>query len=131
MRQDGLRGTWLGAVSFLVSDINQLLAADLISTHTWDGNAHLPVMLCQFNPQDGWLGVRPAPDGHFGQHCAQHGAAETPSLIRDQRIGPGQSVLSTNLKFGKRCADLHMRPSLGTLGDAYNNTMADSFFASL
>jgi putative transposase len=37
----------------------------------------------------------------------------------------------TSLAFGKRCKLLGVRPSMGTVGDAYDNAMAESFFASL
>ena len=36
----------------------------------------------------------------------------------------------TSLAFGKRCAEMAVKPSMGTLGDAYDNAMAESFFAS-
>ena len=35
------------------------------------------------------------------------------------------------LAFGKRCQEMGVRPSMGTVGDAYDNAMAESFFASL
>ena len=37
----------------------------------------------------------------------------------------------TSLAFGKRCAEMGVKPSMGTVGDAYDNAMAESFFASL
>jgi putative transposase len=37
----------------------------------------------------------------------------------------------TSLQFGKRCKALGVRPSIGSVGDAYDNAMAESFFASL
>lgn len=37
----------------------------------------------------------------------------------------------TSLEFGKRCKALGVRPSMGSVGDAYDNAMAESFFASL
>lgn len=37
----------------------------------------------------------------------------------------------TALAFGHRCEQLGVRPSRGTVGDAYDNTMAESFFATL
>jgi putative transposase len=37
----------------------------------------------------------------------------------------------TSLAFGKRCEELGVKPSMGTVGDAYDNAMAESFFASL
>ena len=37
----------------------------------------------------------------------------------------------TPLAFGKRCTEAGVRPSMGSVGDAYDNTMAESFFSSL
>jgi putative transposase len=36
-----------------------------------------------------------------------------------------------SLAFGKRCQDMGVRPSMGTVGDAYDKAMAESFFARL
>lgn len=37
----------------------------------------------------------------------------------------------TSIAFGSRCREMGVRPSMGTVGDAYDNAMAESFFASL
>ncbi len=37
----------------------------------------------------------------------------------------------TRVAFGKRCKEMGVRPSMSRLGDAYDNAMAESFFASL
>jgi transposase InsO family protein len=37
----------------------------------------------------------------------------------------------TSVEFGRRCRDWGVRPSMGTVGDCYDNAMAESFFASL
>ena len=37
----------------------------------------------------------------------------------------------TSIAFGERCKKMGVRPSMGTVGDAYDNAMAESFFASL
>jgi putative transposase len=37
----------------------------------------------------------------------------------------------TSLAFGKRCKEAGVRPSMGSVGDAYDNAMAESFFATL
>jgi len=33
--------------------------------------------------------------------------------------------------FGKRCTEAGVRPSMGSVGDAYDNAMAESFFSTL
>jgi putative transposase len=37
----------------------------------------------------------------------------------------------TSWAFGKRCREAGVRPSLGSVGDAYDNAMCESFFATL
>jgi putative transposase len=37
----------------------------------------------------------------------------------------------TALAFGNRCREAGVRPSMGSVGDAYDNAMAESFFATL
>ena len=37
----------------------------------------------------------------------------------------------TSVAFGERCRQAGVRPSRGTVGDAYDNAMAESFFATL
>lgn len=42
-----------------------------------------------------------------------------------------QGCQYTSLAFGRRCEELGVRPSMGSVGDAYDNAMAESFFATL
>ena len=42
-----------------------------------------------------------------------------------------QGCQYTSLAFGKRCALMGVRPSMGSVGDAYDNAMCESFFATL
>ncbi len=37
----------------------------------------------------------------------------------------------TSYAFGKRCREMGVMPSMGSVGDAYDNAMAESFFATL
>ena len=37
----------------------------------------------------------------------------------------------TSIVFGRCCAELGVRPSIGSVGDAYDNAMCESFFATL
>jgi putative transposase len=37
----------------------------------------------------------------------------------------------TSFAFGKRCQQMNVMPSVGSVGDAYDNAMAESFFATL
>ena len=37
----------------------------------------------------------------------------------------------TSVAFGKRCRQAGVRPSMGSVGDCYDNAVCESFFASL
>jgi len=43
-------------------------------------------------------------------------------------VEPGQYTLGP---FGLRCKEAGVRPSTGSVGDAYDNAMAEAFFATL
>jgi len=42
-----------------------------------------------------------------------------------------QGCQYTSIAFGQRCRDMGVRPSMGSVGDAYDNAMCESFFATL
>ena len=42
-----------------------------------------------------------------------------------------QGTQYTSLAFGKRCREMGVRLSTGSVGDCYDNAMAESFFATL
>ena len=42
-----------------------------------------------------------------------------------------QGCQYTSVAFGKRCAEAGVRPSMGSVGDAYDNALCESFFATL
>src|SRR6476660_9584574 len=44
---------------------------------------------------------------------------------------PLESAQDTTLEFGGRCRQTSVRPSMGSVGDAYDNAMCESFFATL
>ena len=37
----------------------------------------------------------------------------------------------TSIAFGNRCREAGLRPSMGSVGDAYDNALCESFFATL
>jgi putative transposase len=55
------------------------------------------------------------------------------------RRGPAEGVIHhsdqgcqyTSIEFGKRCRESGVRPSMGSVGDCYDNAMCESFFATL
>src|SRR3984893_4436097 len=44
---------------------------------------------------------------------------------------PVDSAQYTSIEFGHRCREAGVRPSMGSVGDAYDNAMCESFFATL
>lgn len=50
---------------------------------------------------------------------------------RDVIHHPDQGSQYTALAFGKRCREAGVRPSMGSVGDAYDNALCESFFATL
>jgi len=42
-----------------------------------------------------------------------------------------QGCQYTSIAFGQRCREMRVRPSMGSVGDAYDNAMCESFFATL
>ena len=41
------------------------------------------------------------------------------------------NLVSIEVAFGKRCQQMGVMPSMGSVGDAYDNAMAESFFATV
>jgi putative transposase len=44
---------------------------------------------------------------------------------------PWSGLQPTSLAFGRRCREAGITPSMGTVGDALDNAVAESFFATL
>jgi len=42
-----------------------------------------------------------------------------------------QGCQYTSIEFGRRCREAGVRPSMGSIGDCFDNAMAESFFATL
>ncbi len=76
-----------------------------------------------------------------GWSMANHLGAELVVDALEMAIGqrrPGgvihhsdQASQYTSLAFGKRCKEAGVRPSMGSVGDVYDNAMCESFFATL
>src|SRR3954452_18277607 len=66
-------------------------------------------------------------------------AGERPPRALTKSCGPRTQVLRrplepkqyTSLAFGSRCREAGVRPSMGSVGDAYDNAMCESFFSTL
>lgn len=118
---------------FVATGVNQLWVADMTYVPTWAGFGYLAVVLDVYSRKVvGWA---------FGQQQTADlvvAALNMALFTRKPDLrGPGvihhsdQGSQYTSLDFGKRCKEMGVRPSMGSVGDAYDNAMAESFFASL
>ena len=114
---------------FRATGINQLYVADMTYIPTWTGFLYLAVVIDVFSRKVvGWA---------FGECMTADlviSALNMALITRkpDQVIHHSdQGSQYTSVEFGKRCKEMGVRPSMGSVGDAYDNAMAESFFASL
>ena len=114
---------------FVANDINQLWVADMTYIPTWQGFVYLAVVTDVFSRKVvGWA---------FGEQMTADlviAALNMALLTRKPESvihHSDQGSQYTSLAFGQRCKAMGVRPSMGTVGDAYDNAMAESFFASL
>jgi putative transposase len=70
--------------------------------------------------------ARPAPD-LVQRRLTSCFYPQTKTMLRR----PLESAQYTSLAFGGRCREAGVRPSMGSVGDAYDNAMCESFFATL
>ena len=115
--------------NFTASGPNQLWIADITYIPTATGFLYLAVVL------DVWSRKV------VGWSMANHLRAELVLDALEMAIGQrrpkdvvhhsDQGSQYTSLAFGKRCGEAGVRPSMGSVGDAYDNAMAESFFSTL
>lgn len=114
---------------FVAKDLNQLWVADMTYVPTWEGFLYLAVVTDVFSRKVvGWaFGVQMTADlVIMALNMALH-TRKPESVIHHS----DQGSQYTSVAFGNRCKEMGVRPSMGTVGDAYDNAMAESFFASL
>ncbi len=129
---------------FRASGPNQLWVADMTYVPTWTGFLYLAVVIDVWSRRVvGWsMGERmtaglvlSALNMALSQRKPQDvihpaGRPINTSWLKVLRR-PVESAQYTCLAFGERCRQMGVRPSMGTVGDAYDNAMAENFFASL
>ena len=108
---------------------NQLWVADMTYVPTWTGFVYLAVVLDVWSRRIvGWsIGERMTADLVLAALNMALGQRKPAGVIHHS----DQGSQYTSLAFGSRCADMGVRPSMGSVGDAYDNAMAESFFATL
>jgi putative transposase len=114
---------------FSATGPNQLWVADITFIPTAAGFLYLAVVL------DAWS------RRVVGWAMANHLRAELVLDALEMAVGQrrprdvihhsDQGSQYTSLAFGKRCREAGVRPSMGSVGDAYDNAMCESFFATL
>jgi len=108
---------------------NQLWVADITYVPTWAGFLYLAMVLDVFSRKVvGWA---------MATHLRSELVLDALQMATLQRQPESvihhsdQGSQYTSIAFGKRCEQLGVRPSMGSVGDAYDNAMAESFFATL
>jgi putative transposase len=114
---------------FYATAPDRLWVADLTYIPTWSGFVYLAMVLDVFSRKVvGW-----AMDTHMRTELM----LQALEMAVTQRQPNGvihhsdRGSQYTSYAFGKRCREAGIMPSMGSVGDAYDNAMAESFFASL
>jgi putative transposase len=108
---------------------NKLWVADITYVPTWAGFLFLAIVLDAFSRRIvGWA---------MATHLKTELVLDALEMALTQRNPDGvihhsdHGCQYTSLAFGKRCGEMGVRPSMGSVGDAYDNARAESFFATL
>ncbi len=115
--------------NFAAAAPNQLWVADITYVPTAAGFFYLAVVLDAFSRRIvGW-----AMANHLRSELVLDALemAVTQRRPRDVIRHSDQGSKYTSLAFGSRCQEAGVRPSMGSVGDAYDNAMAESFFSTL
>ena len=114
---------------FAVEGPNQLWVADITYIPTWAGFLYLAVVLDAWSRRVvGW-----AMAAHLWTELVLDALNMAVTQRRPTRVihHSDQGCQYTSLAFGRRCQDAGVRPSMGSVGDAYDNALCESFFATL
>jgi putative transposase len=109
---------------------DQLWVADITYVPTWSGWLYLAVVLDVWSRRVvGW-----AMADHLRTELVVD-ALEMALWTRQPAAGlvhhSDQGCQYTSLAFGRRCREAAITPSMGSVGDCFDNAMAESFFATL
>ena len=114
---------------FVAEGPNELWVADMTYVPTWAGFIYLAIVLDVWSRRVvGWA---------IGEHMSSELVLAALNMAITQRRPTNvihhsdQGCQYTSIAFGQRCRKMGVRPSMGSVGDAYDNAMAESFFASL
>ena len=115
--------------NFYAEKPNQLWVADITYIPTWAGFVYLAVVLDAFSRRVvGWaMGVNLKTQLVLDAMNMAVGQRKPRDVIHHS----DQGSQYTSIAFGLRCKEAGVRPSMGSVGDAYDNAMCESFFATL
>ena len=108
---------------------NQLWVADATYIPTWAGTIYLAVVLDVWSHKIvGW-----AIEDHLRTELMLDALNMALAQRRPRNVihHSDHGCQYTSYAFGKRCQEMDVMPSMGTVGDAYDNAMAESVFATL
>ena len=115
--------------NFYAHEPNVLWVADITYVPTWAGFLYLAVVLDAFSRRIvGWA---------MGHNLKAQLVIDAMNMAIGQRKPRNvihhsdQGSQYTSVAFGLRCKEAGVRPSMGSVGDAYDNAMCESFFATL
>jgi putative transposase len=115
--------------NFAAERPNQLWVADITFVPTLAGFLYLAVVLDAYSRRIvGWS---------MANHLRTELVLDALEMALGQRRPKDvihhsdQGSQYTSLAFGGRCREAGIRPSMGSVGDAYDNAMCESFFATL
>ena len=114
---------------FYTDGPDRLWVADITYIPTWAGFLYLAMVLDVYSRRVvGW-----AMETHLRTELilAALNMAITQRRPRGVIHHSDHGCQYTSYAFGKRCREAGVMPSMGSVGDAYDNAMAESFFASL
>lgn len=114
---------------FSAAGPNQLWVADMTYVPTWAGFIFLAIVLDVWSRRIvGWsIGEQMTADLVLAALNMAIAQRRPTDVIHHS----DQGSQYTSVALGQRCAKMGVRPSMGSVGDAYDNAMAESFFASL
>jgi putative transposase len=115
--------------NFTASAPDELWVADITYVPTYAGFLYLAIVLDAFSRRVvGWAMSSSLKAGVVLDALQMAATQRRPtSVIHHSDQGSQYGALA----FGQRCKLLGVRPSMGSRGDAYDNAMAESFFATL
>jgi len=114
---------------FAAEGPNEIWVADITYIPTWAGFVYLAIVLDVWSRRVvGW-----AIAGHLRTELVLEALQVATSQRRPRSVihHSDQGCQDTAVNFGKRCEQLGVRPSMGSVGDAYDNAITESFFATL